>query len=29
MIQQNNIQKYVSRLNTIIVKKITLIHKYR
>ena len=29
LIRKNNIQKYISRLNTIIVKEITLRHKYR
>ena len=29
MIQKNNIQRYISRLNTIIVKEITQGHKYR
>ena len=29
MIQQNNIQRYISRLNTIAVMEITLGHKYR
>ena len=29
MIKKNNIQRYTSRFNTIIVKEITLGHKYR